>query len=181
MREKVLLHCCCAVCAGYSIEKLLSLGFEPVLYWFNPNIYPADEYERRLSELIRYSKKLSLELILPEQNSEKWKKFVQGLECEKEGGARCIKCFEYRLSEAAKETKKREIKKFTTTLTISPHKNSKNIFAEGKKAAEIYGVEFLEIDFKKQDGFLKTMQIAKTENFYRQTYCGCEFSMVKKA
>ena len=180
MREQILLHCCCAVCAGYSIEKLLSLDFEPVLYWFNPNIYPAFEYERRLNELIRYSKKLSLELILPKQSNDEWKEYVRGLEGEKEGGARCIKCFEYRLNYAAEEAKQRGIEKFTTTLTISPHKNSKNIFVEGNKAAERNGVSFLEIDFKKQDGFLKTMQIAKRENFYRQSYCGCEFGMIKK-
>lgn len=177
MREKVLLHCCCAVCAGYSIEKLFSLSYEPVLYWFNPNIYPLEEYERRFSELERYSKKLSLELIVPEQNPQDWLKFVKGLEREKEGGARCLKCFEYRLSAAAKAAKSRGIEKFTTTLTISPHKNSKNIFIEGNKSAKEQGLTFLEIDFKKQDGFLKTMRIAKQENFYRQKYCGCEFSM----
>lgn len=177
MREKVLLHCCCAVCAGYSIEKLFSLSYEPVLYWFNPNIYPLEEYERRFLELERYSKKLSLELITGEHEPSKWYDFVSGLEGEKEGGARCLKCFEYRLSAAAKEAKSRGIEKFTTTLTISPHKNSKNIFIEGNKAAKEYGLTFLEIDFKKQDGFLKTMQIAKQENFYRQKYCGCEFSM----
>ena len=177
MREKVLLHCCCAVCAGYSIEKLFSLDFEPVLYWFNPNIYPLEEYERRLNELKRYAAKLSLELIIGENEPSEWYNFVSGLEEEKEGGARCLKCFEYRLSAAAKTAKSRNIEKFTTTLTISPHKNSKNIFLEGNKAAKEYGLTFLEIDFKKQDGFLKTMQIAKQENFYRQKYCGCEFSI----
>jgi len=177
MREKVLLHCCCAVCAGYSIEKLLSLNYEPVLYWFNPNIYPLEEYDRRFCELKRYAEKLSLELIVGENDQSKWYDFVSGLETEKEGGARCLKCFEYRLSAAAKAAKSRGIEKFTTTLTISPHKNSKNIFLEGQKAAQKFGVNFLEIDFKKQDGFLKTMNIAKQENFYRQKYCGCEFSM----
>ena len=106
---KVLLHCCCVVCAGHSTEKLLSLGYEPVLYWFNPNIYPFEEYEKRFKELERYANKLSLELIVPEQNIDDWKKFVKGLENEKEGGARCLKCFEYRLSFAAKEAKNRNI------------------------------------------------------------------------
>lgn len=177
MGEKVLLHCCCVVCAGYSIEKLISLGFKPVLFWYNPNIYPMEEYEKRLCELEKYAQKLSLELIVPEQKHDDWVKFVQGLENEKEGGARCLKCFEYRLNAAAKEAKKQNISKFTTTLTISPHKNSKNIFVEGNKAAEEYGVEFLEIDFKKQNGFIKTIEIAKRENFYRQKYCGCEYAL----
>ena len=177
MREKVLLHCCCAVCAGYSIEKLFSLDFQPVLYWYNPNIYPVQEYERRFSELERYAEKLSLELIIGENRPELWYKFVEGLESEREGGARCVRCFEYRLSAAAKEAKSRNIKKFTTTLTISPHKNSKNIFLAGNKTALENGLEFLEIDFKKQDGFLKSMQIARRENFYRQNYCGCRFSI----
>jgi len=177
---QILLHCCCAVCAGYSIEKLVSSGFEPVLYWFNPNIYPIEEYERRFKELERYAKKLSLELIVPEQNPKEWKEFVKGLEAEKEGGARCLKCFEYRLSFAAREAKKRNIEGFTTTLTVSPHKNSKNIFTEGHKAGQKYGVKFLEFDFKKENGFLKTMEIARRENFYRQNYCGCEFSIRKQ-
>ena len=180
MSEKVLLHCCCAVCAGYSIEKLFSLSYEPVLFWFNPNIYPVEEYERRFAELKRYSEKLSLELIVGENDQNEWREFVSGLETEKEGGARCLKCFDYRLSAAAKEAKAKNIEKFTTTLTISPHKNSKNIFLSGNKAAQEFGRTFIEIDFKKQDGFLKTMQIAKQENFYRQKYCGCEFSILKE-
>ena len=180
MREKILLHCCCAVCAGYSIEKLFSLNYEPVLFWFNPNIYPLEEYERRFRELERYAKKLSLELIVGENNETEWRSFVSGLEEEKEGGARCVKCFEYRLTAAAITAKQQNIEKFTTTLTISPYKNSKNIFLEANKAAQEQGRTFLEIDFKKQDGFLKTMQIAKQENFYRQKYCGCEFSIPKE-
>ena len=170
---KILLHACCAVCSGYPIELLRSLGYEPLVYFFNPNIQPIDEYNRRLDELIRYSRKKQFELIIETDKPGGWRECIKGLENEPERGKRCIKCFEYRLNAAAKKAKDLKICQYTTTLTVSRHKISKDIFAAGKKAADICGVEFLEIDFKKKDGFLKTMQIAKEENFYRQTYCGC--------
>ena len=176
MKNKVLLHACCAVCAAYPLEILFDIGFFPVVYFFNPNIYPNEEYERRLEELVCYCEKKKINLIIDEQDSSNWYKYIEGLEEEPEKGKRCSKCFEYRLLYTARKAIELEIPKFTTTLSVSPHKNSKEIFRIGKEIAYKYELEFLEIDFKKHDGFLKSMQIAKTENFYRQNYCGCKFS-----
>lgn len=177
MTNKVLLHACCAICAAYPIELLRETGYEPVLYFFNPNIFPPEEFERRLNELIKYAEKKKVELIVDQQDASQWYDFIAGLEDEPERGKRCSRCFEYRLLFTAVKALKLEIPRFTTTLTVSPHKNSKVIFEIAKEIAFKMELEFLEFDFKKQDGFLKTMKIAKEENFYRQNYCGCEFSM----
>ncbi len=177
MSNKVLVHVCCAICSAYPIDKLREMNYEPVLYFFNPNIFPAEEFERRLNELIRYADKKQVELIVDKQDSEGWYNAISGLENEPERGKRCSRCFEYRLLFTALKAFQLEYQYFTTTLTISPHKQSKVIFEIAKEIAAKYELTFLDIDFKKQDGFLKTMKIAKEENFYRQNYCGCEFSM----
>ncbi len=178
--DKILLHSCCAVCAGYPLDLLREEGFEPVVYFFNPNIHPKQEYDRRLAELVRYCKKQNIELIIEEEPCDGWFEFVKGLESEPEKGLRCHKCFEYRLMRTAKKAKELGITQFTTTLFVSPHKVRNDIINEGQKAAMAYCVEFLDKDFRKKDGFLKTMKIAKAENFYRQTYCGCKFSIRKE-
>ena len=178
--NKILLHACCAVCAGYPINLLMEQGFEPIVYFFNPNIYPEDEHNRRLQELIRYCEKKSIKLIIEKNAVDSWYKHVQGLENEKEKGLRCHKCFEFRLNKTAEKAKELNIKKFTTTLFISPHKIREDIIREGNKAAQKFDRIFVDTDFRKQNGFLKTMQIAKEEKFYRQTYCGCEFAMKKQ-
>lgn len=176
-KEKVLLHACCAVCSAHPINLLREMGYEPVIYFFNPNIFPPEEYERRLNELIRYSEKVNAELIIDRHDPENWYNCIIGLEDEPEKGKRCSRCFEYRLLFTALKAFQLEYKYFTTTLTVSPHKQSKVIFEIAKEIAAKYELNFLDIDFKKNDGFLKTMKIAKEENFYRQEYCGCEFSM----
>ena len=175
--ENVLVHACCAVCSAYPIEKLRELGYNPVLYFFNPNIFPEEEFYRRLDELKRYAEKKGVELIIDKQNTEDWYNAIAGLENEPERGKRCLRCFEYRLLYTVLKAFQLEYKYFTTTLTVSPHKDSKAIFKIANELADKYELKFLDIDFKKQNGFLKTMQIAKEENFYRQNYCGCEFSI----
>lgn len=177
-KPKILLHACCAVCMGYPTE-LLKENYNPVVFFYNPNIFPEEEYIRRRDELIRYCEEQEYEYIIGEYEPEKWYAYINGLEQEPEKGLRCNKCFEYRLNEAAKKTAELGIDIFTTTLTVSPHKISKNIFAEGEKAAKNYNINFLAQDFKKQNGFLQTMEIAKKNEFYRQQYCGCEFSIRK--
>ena len=176
--EKVLLHACCAVCSGYPIDKIRLDGYEPVLYFFNPNIFPPEEFTRRLEELRKYAEKVHAELIVEKQDASKWYEFISGLENEPERGKRCERCFEYRMIHTAVKAYKLGYKYFTTTLTVSPHKQSQVIFKAAQEAAKRFDLVFLEYDFKKNDGFLKTMQIAKQEGFYRQNYCGCEFSMV---
>jgi hypothetical protein len=177
---KILLHACCAVCAGYPIDLLIEIGYEPIVYFFNPNIHPQEEYQRRLNELIRYTDKKNIKLIIEEENVQNWFDYVKGLEKEKEKGLRCHKCFEYRLNRASQKAKEIGIEEFTTTLFVSPHKIRKDIIEQGLKVEKKYGIKFQDIDFRKKDGFLKTMQIAKKENFYRQTYCGCIFSQNKE-
>lgn len=177
---KLLLHACCAVCAGYPLDLLRETDFEPIVFFFNPNIHPKEEYDRRLAELIRYTKKQKIELIIEEENPQNWFDFIKGYENEPEKGLRCHKCFEYRLMKTAQKAKELGINKFSTTLFISPHKIRKDIIEKGQYASKIFGVEFVDTDFRKHDGFLKTMQIAKSENFYRQTYCGCKFSQRKE-
>ena len=179
MAEKILLHACCATCSGYPLEKLVQMGYEPVIYFFNPNIFPPEEFDKRLNELIKYSKKKNIELIVEKQDASNWYDFISGLEDEPERGKRCYRCFEYRLIHTAVKALKLGINKFTTTLTVSPHKQSKVIFEVAEEIAQRHELEFLKIDFKKENGFLRTMQIAKEENFYRQSYCGCEFSMFR--
>lgn len=175
--KNVLVHACCATCSAYPIEKLRELGYNPVLYYFNPNIFPEDEYEKRLSELVNYCDKKKVELIIDRHDPDGWYTAISGLEDEPEKGKRCVRCFEYRLLFTVLKAFQLEYEYFTTTLTVSPHKNSKVIFGIATELANKYELKFLDIDFKKQDGFLKTMNIAKEENFYRQSYCGCEFSL----
>ena len=175
--KKVLLHACCATCSGYPIEKLRSINYEPVIYFFNPNIFPPEEFDKRLNELIKYCKKKEVELIVDKQDSAEWYNAISGLENEPERGRRCRRCFEYRLLFTCLKAMKLEIDTYTTTLTVSPHKQSKVIFEVAKELADKHELKFLDIDFKKENGFLRTMEIAKEEGFYRQNYCGCEFSM----
>ncbi len=172
----IVLHACCAVCAGYPISLLPDKGYSPVVYFFNPNIHPKDEYTRRFEELKRYCKKKQIQIIIEEEDTNNWFEYVKGLEREPERGKRCQKCFEYRLLRTAKKSYEIGINNFTTTLFISPHKNRNDIIKAGEKAAQEYSLNFIDIDFRKQDGFLKTMKIAKEENFYRQKYCGCIFA-----
>ncbi|MCR5262203.1 MAG: epoxyqueuosine reductase QueH [Candidatus Gastranaerophilales bacterium] len=174
--KQIMLHACCAVCAGYPLELLKEKGYEPVVYFFNPNIHPEEEYTRRLNELIRHCEKYGYKLIIGENSTDEWFEYVKGLENEPERGERCKKCFEYRLNKTAEKAKELDIDTFTTTLFISPHKVRKDILEKGIQAAEKYALIFDDTDFRKQNGFLKTMEIAKAENFYRQKYCGCIYA-----
>ena len=178
--EEILLHACCAVCMAYPIE-LLKENYNPVVFFCNQNIYPEAEYIRRRDELIKYCEQQGYKYFIDDYEPEKWYAYIKGLEKEPEKGKRCNKCFEYRLLKSAQKAKDLGIKTFTTTLSVSPHKVSKNVFEAGQNAAQQYGLTFLEQDFKKQNGFLKTMEIAKKNDFYRQQYCGCEFSIRKNS
>lgn len=180
--RKILVHCCCAVCFGYPSQYLKMLGYIPVAYFFNPNIYPLEEQKRRYEELEKYCSKYDFELIKEDAAPEVFYEAIKGLEDEPEKGLRCNKCFELRLLKAAQKAKELKIGQFTTTLSVSPHKVSKNIFEAGNKAAKtISCVKFLDFDFKKNNGFNVTQKIATYNNMYKQTYCGCEFSIRKDA
>lgn len=161
---------------AYPIQKLTDDGYDVTVYYFNPNIAPVSEYERRKDELVRYCEKMGYKYIIGEYTKEDWLEYIKGLENQPEKGLRCNKCFRFRLEETIKTAQKLGIRYYSTTLTVSPHKISREIFNVADELA-FYGVNFLREDFKKQNGFLKTMQLSRENNFYRQTYCGCEFSM----
>lgn len=176
--EKVLTHACCAVCSAYCVEKLKCLGFSPVLYFYNPNIYPQKEYQRRLSEFKLFCTNNDYEYIVEEDDPKVFYDVAKGLEKEPERGKRCDKCFELRIEKTIKRALALNLKLITTTLTISPHKSYQNISQIAHNLCSKYGnIKYLDIDFKKEDGFLKTMRIAKSQNLYRQNYCGCQFSI----
>lgn len=175
-KEEVLVHACCATCAGYVLQRLAS-DYLPIIYYYNPNIYPQEEYIRRRDELKKYAEKQNIRFIEETYRPQEWSNQIKGLEREPEKGLRCNQCFFVRLEKTASFALKNKIRFFTTTLTVSPHKNSKVILEIGNNLSKDKSVLFLAEDFKKQDGFRKTMEIAKKESFYRQNYCGCLYSL----
>ncbi len=177
--NKILLHSCCAICSAYPINKLRKLGYNPVIYFYNPNIQPEEEYILRLETQKKLCKELNCELIVGEYNQKMFEIISFGLDEEPEGGKRCKKCFKLRLHETAKKSVELGIDTFTTSIVISPHKNYKLISELANIIAKNYGVTYLDIDFKKQDGFLKSNKIAKELDLYRQKYCGCFYSKYK--
>lgn len=178
--NKVLLHCCCGICSGYPITHLKELGYEPIAFFFNPNIYPETEYQKRLEAQRKICKTLDCELIIDEYTPELYNKAITGYENEPERGKRCTKCFELRLLRTIQKAKEIGIDKYTTTITVSPHKDFETITKMGKEFSNNFKVNYLDIDFKKKDGFLKTNKISRELDLYRQNYCGCKFSIIKK-
>lgn len=177
--KKLLVHICCAPCATYSFEKLISDKFFPVGFFYNPNIFPEIEYKRRLDELIKFADIKKYPLIIQEDSPELWLEAIKGHENSKEGGSRCEICFRLRLEKAAIYAGKNNFDGFTTTLTISPHKNTAVINQIGKELSEKHNIYFLEENFKKAEGFKKSLELSKQHNLYRQSYCGCVFSQRK--
>ncbi len=175
--KKIILHACCAPCASYPIEKLKQDGYLPVVFFCNPNIFPFEEYETRRKELQNYCKIKNIEYYEDSWDSELFFSYVKGYENEPEKGSRCTKCFYLRLEKTAIFAKEKNIKDFTTTLSVSPHKNSDQIFSVGIEIAKKYDLNFLKYNFKKQNGFKISRQIAKENNMYAQNYCGCKFSI----
>ena len=175
MDTKILLHACCAICAGHPIKKLLEEDYTPIVFFSNDNIDSYEEFETRKNALVTLCEDLKVDYIIDEYKPEIYLKEIAGLEQELERGKRCEKCIALRLKQSALKAKELKINKFTTTLVISPHKDYDKITAIGKNL-ETDNLEYLAINFKKQDGFLKTNQIAKKLNLYRQNYCGCKFA-----
>lgn len=183
IKQKILLHSCCAPCSTAVIERLKD-EFEIVIFYYNPNIYPEEEYLKRKNEEIRYikhlnetDKNLSISMIDCDYESEKFYAVVKGFENEREGGARCALCFKLRLEETAKKAKELGFDVFGTTLTVSPHKNAELINSIGLGIEKEIGVKFLVSNFKKQNGYKRSVELSKENNIYRQSYCGCEFAL----
>lgn len=174
--KKILLHACCGICSGYPISYLQDMGYSVIVYFYNPNIYPEDEYKKRLEAEKTLCTHFGCKLIIGEYEPEIYYNFVKGFENEPEKGARCDKCFELRLAKAAKTAKALGINEFTTSMVISPHKNYEKLTLIGERIAKEEGLLYNSTNFRKFDGFLKTNKISKSLNLYRQQYCGCKFA-----
>ncbi|MFH1797922.1 MAG: epoxyqueuosine reductase QueH [Candidatus Omnitrophota bacterium] len=173
----ILLHICCGVCAGASAERLMCEGHKVTGFFYNPNIHPADEYQKRLEGARKVAERLNFELVEGVYNREKWFGEAKGNEYEPEGGKRCAICFRMRLLKTYEYLKKKMFSAFTTTLTMSPLKDVTLVNSIGR---EIGGEKFILIDFKKKGGFARAAELAKEGNLYRQNYCGCIYSLEEK-
>lgn len=156
---------------------LKDAGYSVSVYFYNPNIYPDTEYQKRLDAERTLCSSLGVELIEEIYNPEEFYTAAKGLENEPEKGKRCTECFKLRLENTAAYAKENGFENFSTSIVISPHKNFKLLSALGKDIAQKYNLNYLDIDFKKKDGFLKTNKISKELGLYRQNYCGCKFSL----
>lgn len=177
--KKLLLHSCCGPCSSYVI-KTLTPYFDITILYYNPNIEPKEEYLKRKEEQIRFVKEFSninnLSFMDCDYENERFKELAKGLEHEREGGARCVKCYYERLNKTALVAKEMGFDYFCTTLTVSPYKNSTKINEIGALLEEKYGIKYLYSDFKKKDGYKESIKLAKEYELYRQDYCGCNYS-----
>ncbi len=175
----LLLHACCAPCSSYCLEYLTEF-FNITVFYFNPNIYPSQEYGVRVEEIKRLISesryKNPVSFIEGSFDTDDFYNCVRGYEKEREGGRRCFLCYEMRLEETARLAKELQFDYFTTTLTISPLKNAEKINEIGEELAEKYGVKHLPSDFKKKNGYKRSIELSKEHSLYRQNYCGCIFS-----
>lgn len=178
-RPKLLLHSCCAPCSSYVLEYLTNY-FDITVFYYNPNISSYEEYEKRYKEVQRFIHDFGLEnkvsFINGSYDNDKYEKLIKGLENETEGGTRCEKCYYLRLEETCRYAKEHGFDYFTTTLSISPYKNSEKLNSIGKKLEDEYDVLYLLSDFKKKNGYKRSIELSREYNLYRQNYCGCIYS-----
>jgi len=174
-KPTLLLQACCAPCTTHPY-RLLSEQYLVTVLFYNPNIHPAAEYQKRLAEIERFSKRWNFSLFTGSYDDERWFQLTAGLEKEPEGGRRCLVCYRMRMGETARLAVKRGFDCFTTALSVSPHKNAEAINRIGAELAAEFGIPFVSADFKKKDGFKISCRISREENFYRQDYCGCMYS-----
>jgi len=176
MKPAVLLHICCAPCSIVPIERLRT-DYEVIGFFYNPNIYPQKEYRLRAIECKKYCTEEGIVIVEGSYNSKDWYNLIKDREGDPEGGKRCEICFRMRLEETAKTAGSLKMNYFTTTLSISPHKNYDLIRTIGSEMAAENGVSFIKEDFKKKNGYRRSCELSKQKNMYRQNYCGCEFSI----
>lgn len=179
----LLLHSCCAPCSSYVLEYL-SQYFRIILYYDNPNIAPETEYQFRVQEQKRLIGEMPsgypVQFLEGDYDPKRFYAAVKGLEEEPEGGARCLRCFELRLRASAQKAKELACDYFTTTLSISPLKNAAALNQIGEELAKEYGVRYLPSDFKKKEGYKRSIELSRQYGLYRQDYCGCVYSRQKK-
>jgi len=176
--KKLLLHSCCAPCAGEIMEALAISEIKTTVFFYNPNIHPKEEYEIRKDENKRFCEKLGFDFIDADYDKDNWFERVKGLEDEPERGARCIQCFDMRFERSALYAHEKGFKVYATTLGISRWKDIKQIDTSGIKAAEKYQeVTYWDFNWRKQGGSSRMIEISKREEFYQQEYCGCVYSL----
>ncbi len=179
----LLLHSCCAPCSSYVLEYL-SEFFKITIYYYNPNISPKEEFEKRAKEQKRLIKEMpinkNIEIIEDDYNNEIFFSLTKGYEALPEGGERCSVCYNLRLEKTAILAKNKHFDYFTTTLSVSPYKNSEKLNEIGKTLEKKYGVNYLCSDFKKNNGYKRSIELSKIYNLYRQDYCGCIFSKAER-
>lgn len=174
-KKKLLLHACCAPCASACIERVKDY-FDLTVYFYNPNIDGEKEYNLRANELVRLCSEQGVNVVIKDYIPAEFFDYVKGLENQPEGGQRCEKCFILRLKNSAEYAKANGFDYFTTTLTVSPLKNANMLNNIGKEISNQLSVNYLPSDFKKKNGYLRSIELSKEYNLYRQNYCGCTFS-----
>lgn len=174
-KPKLLLHCCCAPCSSAVIERIAKF-FNITYLYYNPNIFPQEEYELRKTEF----QKLGINVIDIGYNHNNFLDLTKGYENEPEGGSRCKICIAERMDSAFKYAVENNFEVVTTTLSISPHKDAEFINKLGENLQAKYGIKYLHADFKKENGYLRSIEICKEKQIYRQDYCGCEFAKDRK-
>ena len=178
-KQSLLLHSCCAPCSSSVLERLTG-EFDVTVCYYNPNIYPEAEYFRRLAEqkdfLSAYSPGREIGFIEENYDPPKFYDCIKGLEDEPEAGERCFRCYRLRLERAAKRAKEYGFDYFTSTLSVSSHKNARKLNEIGGELEGEYGVKYLQSDFKKKDGYKRSVELSRIYQLYRQEYCGCKFS-----
>ncbi len=175
-RAKLLLHVCCAPCTTATVERLRD-EYDVTAFFYNPNIFPKEEYDRRLAETTRFCEAIGLPLEIGAYDPDTWLARTRGLQDEPEGGRRCRVCFGLRLRVAASYARGNGFDALATTLTISPHKDAATINELGELIGAEAGIEFLARDFKKRDGFRRSVELSHQHGLYRQDYCGCAASI----
>ena len=174
-KPKLLLHSCCAPCSSACLEVLTPF-FDVTVFYYNPNITDEQEYFKRLAEQKRYCDGLGINVLQGDYNPQDFMQKVAGLEHLPEGGERCTVCYKLRLEESAKIAKKLGYDYFCSTLSVSPYKNAVKLNTIGKQLELEYGIKYLVNDFKKRNGYKRSVELSNTFGLYRQPYCGCEFS-----
>ena len=176
--SKLLLHSCCAPCAGEIMEAVAASDIDTTIYFYNPNIHPKEEYEIRKDENIRFAEKLGFDFIDADYDKDNWFERIKGLENEPERGKRCTVCFDMRFERTALYAHENNFKIFATTLGISRWKDLEQINNSGLKAAKRYNsLGFWDFNWRKQGGSSRMLEISKKEKFYKQEYCGCVYSL----
>ena len=179
----LLLHSCCAPCSSYVLEYLTNY-FDITILFYNPNISSCEEYDKRLQELKRLVKEMPhknrIDIVEGKYEPEVFYDMAKGLEDVREGGKRCFKCYLLRLEEAAKYAKSKNFDYFTTTLSISPHKNAQKLNEIGEELENKYDIKYLYADFKKKNGYKRSIELSKEYHLYRQDFCGCIYSQKLK-